>query len=263
MRKLTRNLKIFFLFSRFAVKTSFQAKAGVVFFTLGKLLRFGLLFGFVYFLVSHTKTIKGYTLDQAIVFYLTFNIIDTLSQSLFREVYRFRPLVVSGDFSTILVKPYHPFLRVLVGGIDIIDIIMLVPFTIATLYFIAKTGVATPASLLLYVALVTNGILIATAFHIAVLALAILTTEVDHTILIYRDLTTLGRFPIEIYREPVRSFFTFVIPIGIMMSYPSKGLFGLLNTQLILIAFAFCAISLFLAVRLWNNALKKYQSWGG
>jgi len=40
------------------------------------------------------------------------------AQLLFRDVYRFRPKVVSGDFDLILVKPINPLFRVLLGGAD-------------------------------------------------------------------------------------------------------------------------------------------------
>jgi len=104
---------------------------------------------------------------------------------------------------------------------------------------------------------------IATAFHIIVLAMGILTTEVDHTIMIYRDMTSLARFPLDIYREPIRSIFTFVIPVGIMMGFPAKALFSLLSPQFIFLSFVISWILLFLSIKLWQYALMKYQSWGG
>jgi ABC-2 type transport system permease protein len=229
----------------------------------GKILRFLMFFFFVFFLVSKTKTLKGYGVDQAVFFYLTFNIIDTTAQLLFREVYRFRPLVVSGELDTILVKPFHPFLRILVGGVDFLDLIMLIPYLILTLFFAGKIGSFSFVNLLFYFGLLTNALILATAFHVFVLALGILTTEVDHTIMIYRDLTSLGRFPMEIYKEPIRGFFTFIIPVGIMMSFPSKALFGLLSPSLILFSFLLSFVFLTTSLKLWGVAIEKYQSWGG
>lgn len=197
------------------------------------------------------------------IFYLSFNIVDTVSQILFREVYRFRPLVLSGDLDLILTKPYHPFLRILVGGVDFLDLFLAVPYFLLLFYFASKVGVLDLKDIFLYCLLLLNALIVACAFHIAVLALGILTTEVDHTMMIYRDLTTLGRFPMEIYREPVRSFFTFIIPIGVMMSFPAKSLFHLLQPSLIAFAFLLSCILLFLSMRLWNYAITKYQSLGG
>lgn len=263
MKNIIRNLKIFLLFSKFSLKSVAQVRLGIIFFIVGKILRFVMFFSFVYFLVSKTKVLKGYGVDQAVFFYLTFNIIDTTTQLLFREVYRFRPLIVSGDFDTVLIKPFHPFLRILVGGVDFLDLLMLGPYLLLTLFFALKIGSFSLINLFFYFSLLINALMLATAFHIFVLALGIMTTEVDHTIMIYRDLTSLGRFPMEIYKEPLRGIFTFIIPVGIMMSFPSRALFGLLSPSLILIAFLMSWLLLTTSSKFWDLAIKKYQSWGG
>lgn len=263
MQKIKRNLKLFFLYSKLSLKTIFQGKLGIVLFTLGKITRFIFLLFMIYLVFSKTKLVKGYTLNQMIIFYLTFNIIDSTAQLLFREVYRFRPQVVSGSFDLILLKPHHPFLRILVGGVDFLDVFLLVPYILLTIYFILQLPNLSLLLTSFYLLLVLNSLIIATAFHIGVLALAILTTEVDHTIMIYRDMTSLGRFPLEIYKEPIRGIFTFIIPIGIMMSFPPKALFNLLSPILYLFSFLVSSVLLFASLKLWNMALKKYQSWGG
>src|SRR3990167_3572424 len=127
---MKKSLKLFFLYSKLSLKTIFQGKLGIVLFTLGKITRFIFLLFMIYLVFSKTKLVKGYTLNQMIIFYLTFNIIDSTAQLLFREVYRFRPQVVSGSFDLILLKPHHPFLRILVGGVDFLGVILLVPFII-------------------------------------------------------------------------------------------------------------------------------------
>jgi len=263
MKSIIRNFKIFFLFSKFSLKSISQARLGIIFFMFGKILRFLMFFLFVFFLVSKTKILKGYNVNQAIFFYLTFNIIDTTTQLLFREVYRFRPLVVSGQLDTVLIKPFHPFLRILLGGVDFLDLLMLIPYLLLTLFFAFKIGSISTINLLFYFSLLINALIIATAFHVFVLALGTMTTEVDHTIMIYRDLISLGRFPMEIYQEPIRGIFTFIVPVGIMMSFPSKALFGLLSPPLILFSFLLSFILLTASMKLWALAIKKYQSWGG
>ena len=260
---MKKTIKLFYLYAALYFKMIFQQRTGIVLFTLGKVIRFLFLFFMIYLVFSKTRLVKGYSLNQMIIFYLTFNIIDTASQLLFREVYRFRPLVVSGSFDLILLKPHHPFLRILVGGIDFLDLLLLFPYIFLTIFFISKIP---NLSLLLttsYFILIINSLLIATAFHIIVLALAILTTEVDHTIMIYRDMTSLGRFPLEIYKEPVRGIFTFLIPIGIMMSFPPKALLNLLSPISYLLSVVVSGLLLFISLKLWHLALKKYQSWGG
>src|SRR3989344_3849505 len=244
---MNRSLKIFLFYSKLSLKTIIQGKLGIF------------LFSLIYLVFSKTRLVKGYSLDQMIVFYLTFNIVDTTAQILFREVYRFRPMVVSGSFDLTLLKPHHPFFRVLVGGLDFLDVFLLIPTIILTIYFILKLPGITLLPTAFYLLLIANSLVMATAFHIAVLALAILTTEVDHTIMIYRDLTALGRFPMDIYKEPVRGIFTFIIPVGIMMGFPPKALLGLLSPTFFLFSLILSTMLFLISLKLWNLALKKYQ----
>jgi ABC-2 type transport system permease protein len=92
------------------------------------------------------------------------------------------------------------------------------------------------------------------------LGFGILTTAVDNMIMLYRDLTQMGRFPIEIYHEPLRGILTFVIPVGIMMTFPTKALFGLLSIQGISIALALGLGLFVLSMKFWQYSLKQYSS---
>jgi ABC-2 type transport system permease protein len=259
---MKRNFNIFLLFARNSMRVTTQGRIGVVIFTLGKIFRFVFMFFLLFFIFSKTRVLKGYTFQEAALFYMVFNLVDTISQILFREVYRFRTLVVSGSLDTILLKPYHPFLRILIGGVDVIDILLLIPYTLISVIF-ALNGDIIFIHFIGFLALFINAIWIATSFHILVLAFGVLTTEVDHTILIYRDMTSLGRFPMAIYKEPIKSFFTFVIPIGIMTSFPPQALLGTLSTSGFIISFVISSILFYGALSLWKYALKRYQSWGG
>jgi ABC-2 type transport system permease protein len=98
------------------------------------------------------------------------------------------------------------------------------------------------------------------AFHIVVLALGVITTEVDNAIWMYREMTQLGRIPVEIYREPVTFLLTFVLPIAVMVSVPATAMQGVLSWQLILFSFLFSGALLFLSIRLWYYALRQYAS---
>lgn len=239
---------------------SLTSRFGAGIFLLAKLLRISFFLLFLIILESKTKAIAGYTLWQVILFFLTFNIIDSLSQFLLREVYRFRQYVLSGHFDYILTKPFPPLIRSLLGGVDILDLPILLMLIAALIFVILHIGSVSTLGVLLYIALVINAFFIALAFHIVVLAIGILTTEVDNAIMLYRDFTQMGRVPVDLYQEPIRGLITFIIPVGIMMTFPGKALFGLLSWQIILIAFLISGAAFFLSLRLWKYALSRYAS---
>lgn len=259
MRKFIRYTKIWWMMSVNSFSMVISQKLSFLIFLTGKVVRFAFFFGFLYFLLQGTKTLAGYTGNQVIFFFLVFSLIDTLSQFFFREVYRFRPLIVKGDFDYILVKPINPLFRVLMGGADVIDFVTIPPLIFAVFYIGNLLG-PTPIQIVSFALLVVIGLLISTAFHIVVLAFGIVTLEVDHTIMIYRDIASLGRFPVDIYKQPLQGILTYVIPVGLMITLPAKALMGMASLPAILIAAAFAVGMLFASLKFWNYALTKYTS---
>ncbi|MBI2007138.1 MAG: ABC-2 family transporter protein [Candidatus Blackburnbacteria bacterium] len=257
---MNRYFKAWLLMTINSIQTSFASRWGAILFIFGKIVRFGFFFFFIVIVVGKTKVLAGYSLSQVIFFFLTFNLIDILAQALYREAYRFRGLVTSGDLDLVLVKPVHPLLRILLGGVDILDMITLVPLLALVVYYAGQVGPLDVFSAGLYLLLVANALLLATAFHIAALAIGVLTTAVDHTMWIYRDLTSMGRIPVDFYNQFIRALLTFVIPVGVMMTFPAKAFMGLLSLPLVFFSFGFGVVLFWLSLKFWNWALSRYSS---
>ncbi len=251
--------KVWLKMSKSAFLVVLSHKTVLLIFLTGKILRFFLFAGFLYFLVNGAERLAGYGVNEAIFFFLTFNLVEVISGFLFREVYRFRSLLISGDFDLVLVKPMSSLFRVLLGGADIIDFITIPPL-ILMVVLLGKTLAPTSAEIIFYVLLVINGLIISTGFYILVLSMAILTLEIDHTIMILRDVVNLGRLPVDIYKQPLKGFLTYIIPVAIMVTLPAKAFIGLVSIWGTIFSFIFGAGVLLLSTRIWNLALKRYTS---
>jgi len=228
-------------------------------FLLGKIIRYVSYFGFLYFLVKGTNGFLGYSQNQVLFFTATYVFIDTVAQFFFRNVYSFRPMVISGDFDLVLVKPFNALFRVLMGGPDPIDLITIPPI-IFVVFWLGSLLHPTPFQIFSYIILLLNGLLIASAFHIFVLGFGIITLEVDHTVMVYRDLTSMGRFPVDIYKQPLQWILTFIVPVGIMVTVPARAFEGFIGPLEIFLFILIGVILLFLSLRFWNFALRKYTS---
>lgn len=252
-------LKVWWIFAWSSMQSQLTTRWAVILFLISKLLRFFIFIIFIVVLLNKTQVLAGYNLTQTLFFFLSFSLVDTLVQTIFREVYRFRPAIINGTFDYYLIKPFNPLFRALVSGPDIIDLILLLPLILVIANFITKLNISLEG-LIVYILLLTVAFVIALSFHILVLSLAVLTTEIDHAILIYRDVTGMGRFPVDIYREPLRGLLTFALPVGIMMSFPAKALMGLLSMELIIYSVSFAVVFLYISLRIWNLSLKHYSS---
>lgn len=230
-----------------------------IIFLIGKVVRYSFYFIFLIFLVKSTNGLAGFSANQTLFFTATYILIDTVAQFLFRSVYSFRPLVVSGDLDLVLVKPINPLFRSLLGGADPVDLITL-PAIIGVVVYIGSLLNSSLLHITYYILLVINGIIISTAFHIAVLSFGIITMEIDHTVMIYRDLVSMGRFPVDIYKEPLKSILTFLVPVGVMITLPAKALMSFVGPVGVLSSLLFGVMLLLLSIKFWNYALKKYSS---
>ncbi len=260
MKTLGKYLSLWWKLTENSFLVSLTNRFNASLFLLGKILRFVFFAGFLLALFARTQFLSHYSVLQMMFVFLTFNFIDTVTQLFFREVYRFRPMVVSGDFDLVLVKPINPLFRALAGGADPLDLFMLIPYIGSLCYVAIRLGNLNVVHISLYLLLLMNGFFIATGFHILVLALAIITTEIDHTIMIYRDLTSMGRLPVDIYQEPLRSIITFIIPIGVMVTFPVKAFLGLLSPMSALLSLGLGIVFLLLCLRVWKYSLRQYTS---
>lgn len=89
------------------------------FFIIGKIVRFLMFFIFLFVVLSSGQSLAGYSREQVIIFFLIFNLVDITAQLLFRSVYGFRWLVVSGNFDMDLLNPLPSFFRPLFGEADV------------------------------------------------------------------------------------------------------------------------------------------------
>ncbi len=234
-------------------------RGAIAIFLTGKLIRYFFYFLFLYFLTNQTQGFLGYTKDQILFFAVSYLFVDVAGQFFFRNVYTFRQLVISGDLDLILSKPTNSLFRVLMGGPDLLDLITIPPIIFLIFYF-GTPVFSNFANVFYYSALLLNGLIISAAFHIFVLAFGVITLEVDNLVMIYRDILSMGRFPIDIYKEPIKSLLLVFVPIGIMTTVPAKAMIGLVSPVGVLSALIF-GVSLFtLSTKFWQLALKKYTS---
>ncbi|MCL5090785.1 MAG: ABC transporter permease [Patescibacteria group bacterium] len=254
-------LKIWWRISVLAAETELLTNWSGVLFIIGKIIRFVFYFAFLFTVLSGINNLAGFSREQVILFFLVFNLIDIATQGLFRGVYHFRPSVVSGNFDLDLLKPWPSFFRPIFGWADVLDFITLFFLTGYFLYFIFIHHFAvSPLSLVIFILMIANSLILGLAFHLLVCSFGILTLEVDYLVWLYRDLTGMARFPTDIYPRAVQNILTFAIPVVIVFSVPTKVLLGMLSWPMIFFFFFIGFFSLVLSVFFWKYALKRYSS---
>ncbi len=232
-----------------------------IIFLFGKTFRFLFFFVFLFVILSASKTMAGYDRNQVIFFFLVFNLVDIISQFLFRGVYNFRQLVISGDFDIHLIKPVPSFFWPIFGWTDIFDFFTLVPLWAYFVWFTVTNSLfASLGSVLVFILLLANSIFLSFSIHLFVSAVCVLTTEIDHLIMVYRDFEGMGRFPTDIYQKGIQYFLTFTVPVVILVTVPAKAFLGLLSIQWVFLALGLSGAFFIGSFLFWNYAISKYSS---
>ena len=256
-----KRLKVYWHFwywgSAMALQSAMATRLASFLFLAGKIIRISFWLVFLLAIKDKINLLSGYTSDQLIVFFLIYNVFDLLGQIFYRGIYWFRNEILTGNFDFTLLKPLNPLFQVLCNHTDWLDI---PPFILTIIFLVIKLPAVSGQELFTFLILGLLAMVLVTAIHILVASIGVLTTEVDHVIWIYRDLSQMARFPIDIYIEGVRLFLTFVIPIGLIFTVPAKGLLGVLSSQWMFLTFIFTLFFYFAIIKFWQYALKKYQS---
>jgi len=232
-------------------------KLSSILFITGKLFRFFFMLGFLFAIKEKIKLVSGYNVDQLVIFFLIYNLFDLAGQLFYRGVYWFRSEIISGDLDFKLVKPISPLFQILTSHTDFLDLPQL--FIVIIILVMRLPHVAWQ-DVLVFCFLSLVSMIILTAVHIFVAAIGVITTEVDHTIWIFRSLSGMAQVPVDIYAEAVRTFLTFVIPVGLIFTFPAKSLYGLLSSASIFWAISFGLVFYYLSLKFWYYSLKQYAS---
>lgn len=253
--------KVWILTAQNTLQQAFINRWSNALFFLGKVMRFGFSMLFLFIIRQHVTQFAGYTTDQLIIFFLTYQFVDLLAQVVYRGVYVFSNYIRTGDFDFVLAQPINPLFRMLTNQPDINDTLFLIPTLIISLYIALHLQVSiTLASFIWFLVLLCNSFLIVTAFHILILCAGILITQVEGILWLYRDLSRLGQFPVSIYVEPLRFALFFLVPIGVMVTIPAEYLLGVIPAYSAAIAVAIGVIFFILSLRVWKYSIRYYSS---
>lgn len=242
---------------RSQMSTSFGSAGYLV----GKFVRIGFFLIYLIAIFKHVPTLRGYGVAEVVIFFMTFNLVDVMGQLLFRGLYGVKYLIEEGDLDKILTQPAHPLFRISSMNVDLLDLITL-PIVIGiTTWAIGKLTVpVTTLHVFFYVLLLANAMVITYAFHVFIGALSVRTQELEGAMWVYRDVMSLGRFPVSIYSDAVRWAFVTVIPIAVMISYPAQALLGLLSWKGVVYSFFLAALFHLATQWFWRASLREYTS---
>jgi ABC-2 type transport system permease protein len=223
-------LRLYRCYAAASIKGQMQYPASFVLLSIGQFLSTIVEFIGIWALFSRFQSLGGWTLPQVALFYGTVNISFALADMISRGFDVFGPLFVkTGEFDRLLLRPRATPLQLL--GYEL-RLTRLGRFLQGALVLAIAVGVLDLSWGAREVVLLFSAVAGGVAFFLGLVVLqATLAFWTVESLEVANTLTYGGvaaaQYPIEIYSNWFRRFFTFVVPLSCVAYFPIVGILGI------------------------------------
>ncbi len=169
-----------------------------------------------------------------------------------------------GEFDRILVRPRNIILQVLGTEISFERIGRCIIAIILFIYLLVRNPELLRADILITLALmIICTFILYSALFILKAGITFFTTQSLEIMNIFTDgARDLTQYPLDIYKEWVKKFFTFIIPLALVNYYPLLYIIGRTDNKFYIVAPLLSILFIIPCYIVWRVGLKKYKSIG-
>jgi ABC-2 type transport system permease protein len=259
---LLRYPRIWWQMASMTLTNATSSRLDFVSYVIGKLVRMAFFFLFAISLFIHTPTIAGYDRAEVLLFFAMMSIVDVLVQLIwFRGMMDLAYWIRRGDFDFVLSKPISTLFWTAFHVFDFFDLTTL-PAAIAFCWYAFRElgPVLTTSNVMLGVAMLICGLVLAFAVNLLFAAYTFWTTHQENLWWLYRHAAYVSRFPPSIFPQALQWIFTYLFPILIIVVFSTKAFLGELSTMQAVWAGIVVILWLAVAFLVWNRGLRHYTS---
>lgn len=206
--------------------------------------------------------IAGWTAGEALLVMGFFIVLDGIMGSFVLPNLRAVVLQVrDGTFDFVLLKPLDAQVQVSVHRTSPVKLPHVFAGLVVVLVAARRLPVPPgPGDLLLSLLLLAMGTAILHSLFSMVVCTSFWFVRVDNLSYLLQSVLDAGRWPVGFYRGAARFVLTFVVPVGVMTTWPALAVRGRLDLEGVLVGLG-VAVAFALASRLfWTRAIRYYSS---
>ena len=114
--------------------------------------------------------------------------------------------------------------------------------------------------LLLAAVMLCAAVMVLYSIAILVVAIAFIAVRVDNLLYLFQSVFDVARWPSTVFRGTLAVVFTFVLPLGLMTTYPALALLGKLTAQTAVGALVGTLLFAGVARAIWVSSIRRYTS---
>ena len=165
-----------------------------------------------------------------------------------------------GTLDFLLLKPADAQFMLSTAKLELAHLTDLLAGILMIAWALSRMPEATPSArdLLFAGLLFVCGLLILYALQIMVISFAFRVVKVDNLSYLFVSLFEAARWPASVFRGALSLFFTFVIPLALMTTYPALAVLGRADWQHFAIAGGVASALLLLSRYVWQRSIRLY-----
>ncbi len=217
----------------------------------------------VSFIFSKVNEIAGWKLNELFLLMGTYYIVWGLFFGLFiQNLSRINKSVNNGELDILLTKPVDSqFFSSFRIAIDFGEAATLITGIYLVFYSLGRLHIQPGlVSCLIYLLLIINGVVAAYSLWFIIMTLSFWTKRLPELHEAFLSIYSMNKYPADIYRGILKNILIFLLPIAVMVTFPTQFLLGTLSLTFMLWSFLAGIILLVLSHVFWNFALKSYSS---
>ncbi|AGK95705.1 ABC transporter permease [Clostridium pasteurianum] len=259
-------MKLYLKYFSIQLRSVMQYKTSFFLTSIGQGLTTFFAFLSMYFLFIRFGSIRGYTFNQVLLCFSTIFMSFALAECFGRGFDAFSGMISNGEFDRIMVRPQNEILQVIGSRIELTRIGRLIQAFIVFIYSINACQVVWSIDKIFTLTLmIIGGVCLFFGLFMIYAAICFFTIESLEFMNIFTDGgRELAQYPLDIYKDWVLKFFTFVVPLAYINYYPFLFIIGKNKGYDIFYMFSPIIAILFLVPSyiLWRFGVRHYKSTG-
>jgi ABC-2 type transport system permease protein len=259
-------MKLYFRYLSILFRSQMEYRTSFILLSVGQFFVPFLIFVSIFMFFQRFPNLGGWSLYEVALCYSIIHIGFSLSECFARGFDSFSSLIVNGDFDRILVRPRTTVLQVLGSKFEFTRIGRLTQSIIVLTFSLSNLQVDWNIyKIITLILMIISAVFIFAGIYMLGAAMCFWTIEGLEVINIFTDGgREMAQYPLSIYKEWIRKFFTFVIPFGTVNYLPLMFILDKAqgNSTIYMLTPLFGLLFVLPCILVWNFGVRHYKSTG-
>lgn len=260
--KLIHHLKLIIVIYRFWIMRFLEFRSDILIWTVLSLVWSLVMFATVELIFGQVSTIAGWTKQEVLTLVLVQNIFTNLLWIfILPSLLKFATTVRTGNLDFYLLKPVSSRFLLSFSEFQFTNYIPTITLIIWLILFLHINKMPVNfGDFLGFTSLFLMGIFLIYCVFFTIATISFWLINLFNLEDLFDSILGIGRFPVQIFNSGLLFFFSFVIPIAYISTFPVQFLLGRGELINLLIGLSLVFIFFNLSQWFWNFALRRYSS---